>query len=570
MRQWMLALMIVVLVTASAMADSTVVLKDGRRVTGQVMESGDSVGVVTDEGLRMFKRSEVASIELDAFGQASSEERAAYRRAEKEALQSSRPAEAVAVWEKYLKELGPQATLRQEAEAQLASWHTAAREGKVVWAGKVVTLAERELSKTRAGELLSRAAELYGRGEDKMAADVLREALSHWPDHPGALFYAALIYQKRQNPSAAAARYYAVLASLPDHVPTLNNLAALECTRRQYRQGVPLIVRAAELAPDRVVVGDNAYRALLLVEGACDCNYTDEAIKGRLRLLAAQAEAAMREQGMARWGTSWVTAETHAQYTAKNQTIDDQLLAMADAVKKLDDEMTVLKARRDELERLRRTAPTARDLVYDGDGDGLPDRVYPPNVLTRDKVDLMLADCEAMLSVKQKNRADQIRAAEHLRRSRIAPPQDLTFVLVEHPGEELLDGWSVDDPETPLLPSLAGPTTAAELIMAIRSGRAVILADDGTFLGRLSSEATDPLGILNAQGVFGGEVSDTSLMNGRSPYADAAGEMSVNNAAALRPPRLVYEGRTLAFVTVNPQMRPRVSLADVLAVLRSR
>ncbi|HOI54140.1 MAG TPA: hypothetical protein PLP01_02720 [Phycisphaerae bacterium] len=570
MRQLVLAAVWVVLPAAVALADSTVVLKDGRRVTGQVMESGESVGVVTDEGLQMFPRSEVASIELDAFGKASPEERAAFRRAEKEALQSSRPAEAVAVWEKYLKELGPQAALRQEAETQLASWHAAAREGKVVWAGKVVTLAERELSKARAGELLSQSVELYGRGEDKKAADALREALSHWPDHPGALFYTALIYQKRQNPSAAAARYYAVLAALPDHVPTLNNLAALECTRRQYRQGVPLIVRAAELAPDAVVVNDNAYRAHLLVEGACDCNYTDEAMKGRLRLMATQAESAMRGQGMARWGTSWVTAETHAQYAAKNQAIEDQLLAMADTVKQLDDEMTVLKARRDELERLRRTAPTAHDLAYDGDGDGFPDRVYPPNVLTRDKVDLMLADCEAMLAVKQRNRTDQIRAAERLRSSRMVPPRDLTFVLVEHPGEELLDGWSADDPETPLLPSLAGPTTAAELIMAIRSGRAVVLADDGTFLGRISSEATDPLGILNAQGPFGGDASGTSLMNGRSPYADAAGDMSVNNVAASRPPRLVYEGRTLAFVTVNPQVRPRVSLADVLAVLRGR
>jgi hypothetical protein len=273
---------------------------------------------------------------------------------------------------------------------------------------------------------------------------------------------------------------------------------------------------------------------------------------------------------MVRWGTSWVTADAFAEYNQANRAIEERLLAIADTVSILDEELAVLRARKEELERLRRSAPTARDLVYDADGDGIPDRIYPPNVLTKDRIDLLLVDHEAQINAKQRSRAEQIRIAEQIRGGRLVPPQNLGFVLVEHPGSELLEGWEADDSDAPYLPSLAGPTTAGELIMAIRSGRAVLLADDGTFLGRISSETADPLGILNAQGAFGSAMSATSLMNARSPYAEADGDMSVNSAAAAHPPRLVFEGRTLAFVTVNTQLRPRVSLTDVLAVLRGR
>ena len=140
--------------------------------------------------------------------------------------------------------------------------------------------------------------------------------------------------------------------------------------------------------------------------------------------------------------------------------------------------------------------------------------------------------------------------------------------MLEDPGDRLLDGGPQKQAPLPDIPSLVGPTTAAQLITAIRSRKAIILADDGTFLGKVSADRSDGQAIGNPGGPFSSPTGQWSLMNPKSRYTKADDDLSVNNPNAKRPPKLLLDGRMLAYVTENTGLKPRVSLRDVLAVLK--
>jgi len=566
MRRLLASAVATLLLATVAWADATVILKDGRHLRGQVIESGDKVGVATEDGLKLFRRDEIERIEKDAFGRATPEERKAYRKAERAVQQVGEPAMAVAIWKRYVDGLSPDATLAAEARKQLVGWAEAMKAGKVIWAGGAMTLAERERIKSKAAAQLDKAIQQYHSAEFRQASASLRQVLGDWPDHPGALFYLALVFQKQRQPLEAIRRYRAILDIAPDHVPTINNLAGLDCTRRQFRTGVPLMTRAARLAPDVVAVNDNAFRTMLRIEDAAMRGFESDV--ARIRNIAARMESAMRDRGLVRWGTSWVTAEKYRSYKEKNEAIDAQLEGLVAEINVLDEQIAVLKARIVELERLRRTAPWAHDLVRDADGDGFPDRIYPLDVLTRERIDLLLAGQYARLATKEETRIEKRRAGRRIKANRIEPPRDLDYLMLEDPGDQLLDGGPRKQAPLPDIPSLVGPTTAAQLITAIRSRKAIILADDGTFLGKISDDRSDGQAIVNPDGPFSSPTGEWSLMNPKSRYTKADDDLSVSNPNAKRPPKLLLDGRMLAYVTENTGLKPRVSLRDVLAVLK--
>lgn len=568
MKTFIATLCLMAALAAPALADSTVVLNSGERVTGQVIESGDRVGVATDEGMRMFDRSEIERIEHDAFGRATPRQLAAYRAAERAVDAAESPAEALATWRKYRDDCSQDDPLAAEADKQIARWAEALKQGKVLWAGKAVTRAERDRAKHEALEHVGRAATALRSGDTRQALSAARSALRLWPDHAGAQFIAALALHRDRQPGEAARRYRKVLDLHPHHVPTLNNLSVLEMTRGQLRSGVPLVMRALELAPDVAAINNNGYRVLLELE-----RRDMQGFGGRiawLRDAALRFESAMQRQGLRRWGTRWIEQERYEEYQQKNQAIDAQLAALIKELEDVEKELTVLLARVAELEELRRRAPSEWDVAngVDTDGDGNPDLFYPRDALTKERIDLELAQNKARIAVLETDRVRKVTAARKLKSQRIEPPTDGAYVLLEDPGAELLGDVSPAPAREPLVPSYVGPTSAAELLDALRSGRAVVLAEDGTFLGKATPDATDPQSMLNGQGLWGATDGQFSLLNDDTPHTRPDSERSVHNPDAPRPPRLFYDGNLLAYVTENTRLKPRLRLADLLAILR--
>jgi hypothetical protein len=68
-----------------------------------------------------------------------------------------------------------------------------------------------------------------------------------------------------------------------------------------------------------------------------------------------------------------------------------------------------------------------------------------------------------------------------------------------------------------------------------------IIAADGTYLGKLSSNPYDPQSVANPYGKFGSPYSPTSINNPYSPYGSAYSPMSPNNPYATKAPVLSGE-----------------------------
>jgi hypothetical protein len=68
-----------------------------------------------------------------------------------------------------------------------------------------------------------------------------------------------------------------------------------------------------------------------------------------------------------------------------------------------------------------------------------------------------------------------------------------------------------------------------------------IIAADGTYLGKLSSNPYDPQSVANPYGKYGSQYSPTSINNPYSQYGSPYSPVSPNNPYATKPPALCGE-----------------------------
>lgn len=79
---------------------------------------------------------------------------------------------------------------------------------------------------------------------------------------------------------------------------------------------------------------------------------------------------------------------------------------------------------------------------------------------------------------------------------------------------------------------------------------ALVIAHDGTFLGKLTSEYNSD-SVLNEYGEYGSDYSNTSIWNDYSEYGGQISALSPFNEFAT-PPFIIKEGRAVGKLTVNP------------------
>jgi hypothetical protein len=68
-----------------------------------------------------------------------------------------------------------------------------------------------------------------------------------------------------------------------------------------------------------------------------------------------------------------------------------------------------------------------------------------------------------------------------------------------------------------------------------------LYAQDGTYLGKVSSNTLDPESISNPVGRYGSPVSPVSVNNPVGRYGSSVSSESANNPLAINAPRIVYE-----------------------------
>ena len=100
-----------------------------------------------------------------------------------------------------------------------------------------------------------------------------------------------------------------------------------------------------------------------------------------------------------------------------------------------------------------------------------------------------------------------------------------------------------------------------------RIGGFLIFAQDGQFLGEISSNRFAQNSISNQYGAYGSTYSSTSIFNDFSKYGGQFSAQSPFKQFATSPPILVSNDVAVAFLTVNQAKSPRVDPNGVKACL---
>lgn len=101
-------------------------------------------------------------------------------------------------------------------------------------------------------------------------------------------------------------------------------------------------------------------------------------------------------------------------------------------------------------------------------------------------------------------------------------------------------------------------------------GMAIIVADDGQYLGKISSNTIDSDSIMNSVGRYGSEVSSTSIFNEVGRYGGKISSMSPFNDITSRPPRIFVGEGFIAYLTTNSLKTPRVDPYALIGYLKSK
>lgn len=94
-----------------------------------------------------------------------------------------------------------------------------------------------------------------------------------------------------------------------------------------------------------------------------------------------------------------------------------------------------------------------------------------------------------------------------------------------------------------------------------------LVAADGTALGNVNTNLYDTDSLTNQFGPYGNPYNANSLFNSFGPYGNPYSTLSPYNEFSRTPPSFVKEGRTLAYLTVNQFISPRVDPKQFLAWL---
>jgi hypothetical protein len=104
--------------------------------------------------------------------------------------------------------------------------------------------------------------------------------------------------------------------------------------------------------------------------------------------------------------------------------------------------------------------------------------------------------------------------------------------------------------------TLHGSAKGQDLCSAVEG--ASIIADDGEFLGKLTS-AIDAESIFNDIGKYGSDISSKSIWNDIGKYGSNISRLSPFNDITSTPPAIVKRGQVIGYLTVNKIMRGAVN-----------
>ncbi|HTL27947.1 MAG TPA: tetratricopeptide repeat protein [Tepidisphaeraceae bacterium] len=349
-----------------AIAD-VLVLKDGTRLEGDVKRGDHGWTITTSDGkVSEFSTDAVKSIQVGATSQP--------KDVEADRLGSLRRSvenipDINAIIDRYVRftQTHQGTPIGKKAEQDLAIWKDRQARGLVKVADKWVTPQERVEMIGQAVTIADQARQFLKQNRITEAQPLIEQALAIDPQNATALYLSGLVlYQQNKVPQARQA-FEAVNKAVPDHPPTLNNLAVILARQNAAMAAMNLYDGAMQAAPQSKPIIDNVAEALHALAEKDRQNPVAKRVQRRFTDQDAQLQIALGQQGLFRWGSTWVDQRTLDSLKAAEKEIKEKLDKMAgdfDAAKaKVEDLDTQI----EETERTMRRMEASR---YYRDGSG--------------------------------------------------------------------------------------------------------------------------------------------------------------------------------------------------------
>jgi Flp pilus assembly protein TadD len=301
-------------------------LTDGTQVEGTLKRVGDGWVVTTASGAKInIAAEQVESIEVSRAGAPSPA-------AGNDRLQSLRGVvgnmsdirQIIDRYEKFIQQ-NKDTPVADEAAKDLQTWHDRLDQGLIKVGDKWMTPADRELAQHASqGEALA-ARDLMRQGRYKDADPILVKALSDDPENATAYYLRGVLLFMQEQIVPARKSFEAVDGFCPNHAPTLNNLAVIAWRQKSYARAMALYDQAMLATPLAKEIIDNVAEAV----NALPADSRDTAVVKKALLdfqdQEAQLEKIENQQGLYRWGSSWVTTKELDDYKAQQQKVQDQV-----------------------------------------------------------------------------------------------------------------------------------------------------------------------------------------------------------------------------------------------------
>jgi tetratricopeptide (TPR) repeat protein len=314
----------------AALAD-VVHLKDGTNLEGDVKRNDDGWIVYANGVATKVRGDQVLSIELKpsaATGPQVAAERLASLRRSVENLTDLK--EILSRYQRFIAQTNDAASVT-EAKKDLAVWQDRLDRKMVKVGSKWILPADRAKLIGQSAALADHARQLMKQGRTKEADPLLAEAIADDPQNPSALYLFGLLrYQQDQIPAARKA-LDAVAAIVPNHAPTLNNLAVVQWRQRQFVAALASYDAAMLADPVSKDILDNVASALASLPAEFRNSPVTQKTARRFQEQDKTLQERMAQAGWHRYGTTWVTDKDMAQIKQQEKETQDKLDVLATA-----------------------------------------------------------------------------------------------------------------------------------------------------------------------------------------------------------------------------------------------
>jgi Flp pilus assembly protein TadD len=316
--------MILVLAIASNSVASVIELKDGTRLEGEAKRTSEGWSIKLADGTtRVVPADAVKRIDLGT-GTKSSDQAAAGLASLRRSVEAlSDINQIIDRYQRFI-DSNKDEKVKADARADLAEWTDRKAKGLVKHGSKWVAAEEIAEMAGRSTEMAIEARELIRQNRNRDADQLLQQALAVDPMNPAAHYLRGVALWRTDKIVDARKAFEAVNSVVPNHPPTLNNLAVVLWRQNAQAAALNYYDQAMQASGVNKFILDNVAEALGTLK--------EEQLKGagakcqrRFVELDVILQRQLEPQGLYRWGGGWVNQQQLDQLRAAEKQVRDQL-----------------------------------------------------------------------------------------------------------------------------------------------------------------------------------------------------------------------------------------------------